>query len=192
MESRNTIVLMGGGLDSSYVAANLCTRFGNKRVMGLHFDYGQPSAIYEWKASSRIAEHLGINILQKSFLFPTTDNNYEVKCRNLLFILAALPSAMNNVFSQIALGIHKGSLYYDTSRRFAQDAQRLIDGYYGGSIQITTPLINLTKVEIWEIAQSERLPIELIYSCDEGKMPGCGNCPSCKDLMKLYAHKRNM
>jgi 7-cyano-7-deazaguanine synthase len=99
--------------------------------------------------------------------------------------LAAAPAALSEGFGQLALGIHKGSHYYDASLAFVSDAQRVFDGYFGGRIIVTAPLLDITKPEIWQIARAEGLPVDLTYSCLEGSDPPCGCCPSCKDREAL-------
>ncbi len=186
-EPLRTLILMGGGLDSSYLAANLVKSNPENQVIGIHFDYGQPASVFERKAVSRIGSHIGIEVLHGNFEFSTVTINHEIKGRNLLLIMAAIPFAIKKNCSQIALGIHKGNNYYDTTAHFLRDAQNLMDGYFGGAIQISAPLINLVKSEIYELAKND-IPFDLIYSCEIGSKPPCGECPSCRDrsLMDAY------
>ncbi len=186
MGASNIILLMGGGLDSSYAAFNLFNRGNN--IIGLHFDYGQVSAPFEKRAVLKISEYLGIKVLLESFDFPTIKYDYEIKGRNLLLILASAPVALKNNCYQIVIGVHKGSPYYDASKFFLQDAQKLMDGYFGGGLQINAPLINLTKPEIWKLAINEKFNIDITYSCQNGKETGCGKCPSCRDREVLNAY----
>ncbi len=67
-----------------------------------------------------------------------------------------------------------------------------MDGYFGGDLQVNAPLINLTKPEIWRLAISDGLPVDLIYSCQKGDDPPCGECPSCQDRRALYAYNEFM
>lgn len=188
MEPLRTLILMGGGLDSSYLAANLVRSTSKNQVFGIHFDYGQPASIFEREAVSRIGRHIGIEVLEGNFEFSTVKVNHEIKGRNILLIMAAIPFAIKKNCSQIALGIHKGcGGYYDTTEHFLRDARNLMDGYFGGDIQIVAPLINLVKSEIYELSKND-IPVDLIYSCEIGSNPPCGQCPSCRDrsLMDAY------
>lgn len=187
MEPCRTLILMGGGLDSSYLAANLLKSHQKKRVFGMHFDYGHLASRPERDAVLRIGKHLGIDVLYGHFDFPFTMIDYEVKGRNLLLIMAAIPFAIKHECSQIALGIHRGTQYYDTTEHFLKDAQNIMDGYFGGAIQISAPLINLVKSEILALSKNE-IPLDLIYSCEKGIIPQCGKCPSCKDRSLMDAH----
>ncbi len=54
------IVLLSGGLDSS---ANLALAVeSDTALLALHIDYGQRSAVQEWKAAQRIAEYYGVKV----------------------------------------------------------------------------------------------------------------------------------
>jgi len=182
------LVLMGGGLDSSYLAAYLAKSTPKCQILGIHFDYGHPSAVLEREAVSKIARHIDINVFHGNFEFPTLTANHEIKGRNILLIMAAIPFAIKENCSQIALGIHKGGNYYDTTEHFLRDAKNLIDGYFGGQIQIVAPLINLFKSEIYELSKNY-IPFNLIYSCEIGSNPPCGRCPSCRDRSLMDAYK---
>ncbi|MFZ2725061.1 MAG: 7-cyano-7-deazaguanine synthase [Methylococcaceae bacterium] len=179
----NTLILMGGGIDSSYLASILKR---TRKVIGIHFDYGHSASVYERKAVVKISKHLNIKIICESFKYPMSTFKYEIKGRNLLLIMAAIPFAIKYECSQIAIGIHKGSLYYDTSEHFLLDMQRILDGYFSGNIQLLAPLIDLTKIEILELSKNE-IPLNLTYSCETGKNP-CGQCPSCKTRNLINAH----
>lgn len=179
------IVLMGGGLDSSCLALLLSSKDGGRRVLGMHFDYGQPAFRMEARATRAIADYLCIPLTTSAMRLPIHEQDYELKGRNLLFLLAAAPTALSEGFGQLALGIHKGSRYYDASPAFFSDAQRVFDGYFGGRIVVTAPFLDITKPEIWEIARAEGLPIDRTYSCLEGCDPPCGYCPSCGDRQAL-------
>lgn len=179
------IVLMGGGIDSSYIAYDLSNK-RYKNVIGLHYDYGQVSMRYEKEAVLKIGQHIGIETIFKSFSFPMILDNYEFKGRNLVMILASASLAMENNCCQVSIGIHKGSPYYDASKLFLNDAQKVLDGYFGGAVQINAPLINLTKPEIWKLVTLEKkFPIDFTYSCQNGKQCGCDECPSCLDRKVL-------
>ena len=179
---------MGGGLDSSYIAMYLLKRRDPKDLLGIHFDYGHPGTKHEWTAVKALSKVLNIEAKHLKIKFPYAKNKYEILGRNSYFILSASTVAKNNEFDQIALGVHKGSHYYDCSQAFIKDMQRILNGYYKDAIQIITPLIRLQKNEIYEIAKFDGLPLEILYSCDEGKMPTCKKCLSCKDWIALNAY----
>lgn len=179
----STLILMGGGMDSSYLASILKK---TRKIIGIHFDYGHPASIYERKAVIEISKYLNIKIRCESFKYPIFTLKYEIKGRNLLLIMAAIPFAIKYECSQIAIGIHKGSHYYDTSLHFLLDMQRILDGYFSGNIQLIAPLIDLTKREILELSKNE-IPLNLTYSCETGNNP-CGQCPSCKTMSLINAH----
>lgn len=186
------LVLMGGGVDSSYVASLLKKSRPSRIVMGIHFDYGQPGSHLEIQAAQAICNHLQIVLHREILRIPMLITNYELKGRNLIFLLSGAVTASREGCGQIAIGIHKGSLYYDASPEFVEDTQRLLDGYFGGHILISAPLLDITKPEIWEVAISDGLPIEQTYSCLRGTNPPCGICPSCLERKILNESYRTV
>jgi 7-cyano-7-deazaguanine synthase len=188
MDSKRTLILMGGGLDSSYIAMYLLRKRDCKDLLGIHFDYGHPGAKHEWAAIKAISKFLGIDVKQEKIKFPFARNEHEILGRNSYLILSASIIAKNKKFDQIALGVHKGSHYYDCSKVFIKDMQGILNGYFQDTLQIVTPLIRLQKNEIFKLAQMDGLPLKLLYSCDEGRKPTCKSCLSCKDWIALNAY----
>jgi 7-cyano-7-deazaguanine synthase len=187
-----TVVLMGGGIDSSYVVSNLVIRKTSRKLAGIHFDYGQPAARMESVSAGCIAGRYGVAYTNATLNVPMATVGSELKGRNMLLVLAAASYARTEGFNQVAIGIHAGTDYYDASPRFLSDAQRVLDGYFGGRILLTAPLLNLTKAEIWLLALADGLPVESTYSCLTGTNPPCGTCPSCIERNTLNEHQGTM
>ena len=180
------MVLLGGGIDSSYIAFYLSHQ-KRKHVIGIHFDYGQASSSYEKKAIRDFSSATGIDTMFEKISFPMILDEYEYKFRNLLLLLASSPFSIERGCSRIFIGIHRDSPYYDASSLFLNDAQLLLDRYFGGSLQVSAPLIDLTKPEIWKLVKSFHgmFPLKYTYSCQNGIEFGCGYCPSCLDRKAL-------
>ena len=187
MLAGGTLVLMGGGLDSSCVALLSATRSAPSNIVGVHFDYGQPAANMERRAATAVSQHFGLVLRTEPIDVRFLCYGYEYKGRHAIFLLVAAALAIEEGCSRIALGIHKGSQYYDASSAFIADMQRILDGYFGTSLVVSTPLIDITKSEIWQVAKSIGLPVELTYSCLSGAEKPCGDCPSCIEREELYA-----
>jgi len=119
------LVLMGGGIDSSYLASLFASDKAYSAVAGVHFDYGQPGSHLERRAAQAVSDRLGIQLYKEALGMRMTRSGYEFKGRNLIFLFAAVPIALSVGFGQIAIGIHKDSPYYDASPGFLSDAQRL-------------------------------------------------------------------
>ena len=171
------LLLSSGGVDSTalldfYLQAK-------NEVECLHFQYGQTNALSEKDAFYKILDYYKVNG-QAINLEPTPNKfSYEVSCRNALFVIAA--ASISIPPARIAIGIHKGTRYYDCSDLFVHDCQRILDGYFAGTIRLETPFIDFNKKEIFEYCKNFNVPIELTYSCLRQNYPPCGQCPACLD-----------
>ena len=108
----------------------------------------------------------------------------EIRGRNAAFVTVAL-MASPGLAGVVALGIHAGSPYYDTTPRFRDHMSDLLSEYTNGQVQFDAPLSNIEKPGIVEFGKAHGLPFGLTYSCETGATPPCGKCPSCKDRKVL-------
>jgi len=206
-EDKKAVVLLSGGLDSStclykaiedgYVPYALC------------FDYGQRH-FKEVECSRRIAEKAGaifkkIKIDLRQIGGSALTDNIEVPMgREIEEIVSDIPPtyvpARNTIFLSIALSfaevidadaIYIGANmidnpgYPDTTPRYIETYQNLINvaikkTVKGGKIEIKTPLIRMTKKEIVQEAVRLKVPLELTWSCYQGKEEPCGQCDACR------------
>jgi len=178
MTTRRVIVLASGGIDST--ACLFYYRELGHDVEALFVDYGHP-------ANSAEYEH--IDALCKRYKFPlgllklsgaTIDSQWEIRGRNAFFIITAL-MARPTFTGLLSLGIHGGSPYYDCGQKFVQLMENLITDYTKGTVQLDLPLMEMDKSTIIQYSRLHKVPLELTYSCQTGKVPPCGNCPSCRD-----------
>ena len=176
--NRHTVILMSGGIDSASVAA--AYRHKGIQPSGVFVDYGQPSARSEWSAAQEIARHYGVAIRKVSLGFQLASQQDEFYGRNALLVLAAT-GVIETRPLQISLGIHALSEYYDTTPLFVRHMQRILNGYFGGSVTLSAPFIAETKAGVIEFAKKNHVPLELTYSCEVQDSPECGLCPSCLD-----------
>lgn len=177
-DSVTTIVLMSGGIDSASVVA--AYRHKGIEPSGMFVDYGQPSARSEWTAAQDMAEYYGVAIHKVSLGFRLASQQGEFYGRNALLVLAAA-GVMEARPLQVALGIHALSEYYDTTPLFFRHMQRILNGYFGGSVALSAPFLSESKAEVIEFAKKNHVPLELTYSCEVQNAPACGRCPSCRD-----------
>lgn len=178
MSRARVAVLLSGGIDS---AATLC--FYAKRrddVRAVFVDHAQRPRASEWKAaqSIAIARRVGIDRVRLGFSLPSARG--EFFGRNALLVLAAA-ATQAQLPMVIALGVHAGCPYYDTTQRFLKDMQSLLDGYGSGAVTIAAPFLDSTKEEIVRFARKHRVPLRLTYSCERKNAPPCGKCLSCLD-----------
>ena len=182
--NRRVLVLLSGGIDSTACAAfYLNQQFS---VRALFFDYGQASARREGDAVSDICSHYDIP-LEKIVCsgFSGWPGGY-IPGRNAFLLHGAL-MAFKYTRGIVATGIHSGTTYNDCTEQFVREVQSLFDLYTDGRVCVGAPFLNWSKRQVWDYCQSEKVPIELTYSCELGKVQPCGQCLSCKDLEALYA-----
>lgn len=181
MEDINSLVLMSGGIDSSS-AVEACLE-GGTPVAGMFFDYGQPASRSEWSAALHVSRHYDIKLSQVNLGFPLISHEGEFFGRNALLILAAASVTQIRPL-RIVIGIHALSEYYDTTPLFLRQMQRMLNGYFGGSVTLSAPFLADTKAEVVQFAKDRSVPLELTYSCETQDAPACGICPSCRDRIE--------
>jgi 7-cyano-7-deazaguanine synthase len=181
-KSNAVLVLFSGGIDSTALLEYYLSK--KYKVLALFFDYGQPSNKKENLVVQEICRHYEINLIEAKVGFSLKNNNGEFVGRNALFITAALSFLPSN-YSKIALGIHAGTSYYDCSQSFVEDYQRIIDGYFSGTVLLDVPFLQFTKEQIIDYCIQKSVPVPLTYSCELGHDGNCGRCLSCKDRRRF-------
>lgn len=178
------LLLISGGIDSTALIDFYLRK--NAKFTCLHFQYGQPSGKSEGIAVDRITKYYKVDVRIINLEPRTAQRGDEFLCRNGLFVLTS--ASLVKAPAQIAIGTHTGSRYYDCTPSFLTDCQRLLDGYFGGTVGVVAPFINLTKPDIIKYCNEREVPLQLTYSCVRQDEPPCGECASCKDRKKYYGH----
>lgn len=201
------VVLLSGGLDSAVTLA-IAQRDGCECV-ALSFDYGQRHRA-ELQAASRLANHfnlirhvvlpldlrtIGGSALTADIDVPKdrVDNPDEipityVPARNLVFLSIASGLAETCGAEAIYLGVNAidYSGYPDCRPDFINAFARCAAlatkvGVEGGSLEIRTPLIAMTKADIVRTGAELGVDFALTHSCYDPSSDGgaCGHCDSC-------------
>ena len=184
MSTGKSIVLMSGGIDSS--ASAVAVRKEGYETSGLFVDYGQPAARSEWRAVQDVANHLDLEVKKVELGFRLASQSGEFFGRNALLVLTAAGITESRPL-MIALGIHALSEYYDAQPLFLRQMQRIMDGYFAGSVVLTAPFLAYPKAEVIAFARDHGVPLDMTYSCEEQNAPPCLRCPSCEERVDVDA-----
>ena len=127
--------------------------------------------------------------------------NTYVPGRNTIFISVALSYAEAIDADFIGLGVNAldYSGYPDCRPDYIKKFQELADlankrGRENNPIKLWTPLLDLNKEEIIELAFDNDVPVEKTWSCYSGNSKPCGKCDSCRIRNVAYEkwlNKRN-
>ena len=206
LNNQSIVVLLSGGLDSSTVAA--VAKKSGAKIYGLSFDYGQKHK-KELEAAKKIAKNFsfedlkiikldlslwgGSSLTDPKQEIPTTGLNKNlipntyVPGRNTIFISVALSyaEAINAEFVGLGVNALDYSGYPDCRPDYIQQFQELANlsnkrGRENNPIKIWTPLIDLNKEEIIQLAFDNCLNIEDTWSCYSGGLEPCKKCDSCR------------
>ena len=206
LKNKLVVVLLSGGLDSSTVTG--IAKKSNARIFGLSFDYGQRHK-KELNSALIIAKHfeiqefkvvkLDLSLWGGSSLTDTQQNiptkgietnkipNTYVPGRNTIFISVALSYAEAVDADFIGLGVNAldYSGYPDCRPDYIKKFQELAylankRGRENNPIKLWTPLIDLNKEEIIQLAFDNNVPLGKTWSCYSGKAKPCGKCDSCR------------
>jgi len=178
MDKCEVLVLLSGGVDSA-----ACLHFYKelgRLPCALFVDYGQLAAEIEKKCAREIVSFYSVPIMISKWSGPTIKNSGLINGRNAFLLFAALMERPENI-NIISIGLHSGVDYPDCSQEFIKEIQSIIDIYDKAKVDISAPFINFTKYEIYSYCRKNNIPIELTYSCEEGKLPPCRKCLSCID-----------
>jgi 7-cyano-7-deazaguanine synthase len=180
--SRTAIVLVSGGLDSTACLHFL--RATGFSVIGLFVDFGQPASRVERATVQTLARELSFDVTCLEFRGFGCVGAGELHGRNLLLIAAAIFYAEKSS-CVVATGIHAGTGYYDCSEHFLAAVNHIVSSQSDGRVSLLAPFVTWSKRDVYDYAVVEKLPVSLTYSCENGCVPPCEGCASCRDRRAL-------
>lgn len=204
MTKKKAIVLFSGGLDST-----TCLAWGQNEGFTCHamsFDYGQKHNV-ELEAAKRLGKHFNVashNIVPLSpALFQTSSlvnpkrsipedahnpnvvPSTYVPARNTIFLSMALALAETLEASAIIIGVSAVdySNYPDCRPEYIKAFQAMANLATAEdfSVQILTPLIDLSKAQTIQLGHTLGVDYSQTISCYQANEKGeaCGKCDSC-------------
>ena len=210
---KRAIVLVSGGLDSATCLA--IAQAEGYACYALSFDYGQRS-VSELRAAERLAEAAGVAehrtlpidmgaiggsaLTDRAIAVPEEETEgipvTYVPARNTVFLSYALAWAEVVEADAIFIGVNAldYSGYPDCRPEYINAFQALMDlatkaGVEGDTIELRTPLIDLTKAEIIDVGLQLGVDYSATVSCYQADEQGraCGLCDSCRLRKKGFA-----
>lgn len=207
------VVIFSGGQDST--TCLLRSLKEDDETLALTFDYGQKNKV-EIESAENICNILGVKFvtIDVSELFHTIsstpyldksgvlggksnlDNSLPatwVPNRNMLFITIAYSYAIKIGYDKVVTGVNAVdySGYPDCRPEFIKSLRETLKkSVPPANVEIETPLLYLSKVEIWKMAHDLggfELVRQFTHTCYNGDHKtkndwgyGCGECDSCK------------
>jgi 7-cyano-7-deazaguanine synthase len=206
----SAVVILSGGQDSTTCLFWAKSRY--QEVVALSFDYGQKHRL-EIEQAKKICEKAGIehqilrlpllnelaasSLTREEIAVASGHDDRElpssfVAGRNLLFVSYAAIFAMGRSIKNIVLGVSETdySGYPDCRDEFIRSAEKTLRLAMEYDFVIETPLMWLTKADVWELADQLGV-IDLIrletVTCYKGIVgDGCGECIACELRTKGY------
>jgi 7-cyano-7-deazaguanine synthase len=175
-------VLLSGGVDSAVVLHMVVERYGKDNLLAVSFDYGQPHR-KELECAQRLSDRYGVkwkcislrdvfSVSPSGLLDPSADlkkfSNAVVKNRNFIFLAAA------SGFSEtIFIGSNKDDYADFVDCR----PETLATLGFALEVKIKSPLSQLKKTDVVDLATKFGLPVDELLTCYKGV--NCGECASC-------------
>jgi len=209
---QKAVVLLSGGLDSTVALAWAVREYDVERA--IFVGYAHKAFKMEATVVTGIAWHFKVEVTNvrlpfytqvcQSFAALNKDRTARgskedrgsfdelhrvwVPNRNMVFVSigAAFAEALGCEIVVAGLNAEEAEQFPDNSTEFVKRINRALELSTLSSIRLVCPLIELKKAEILRMGVELDAPLELIYSCYEGKEMMCGECTSCvrlKDAM---------
>ena len=212
---KKAIVLFSGGIDSA--TSLLIAKSQNFECTALTLNYSQRHS-YEITASKNFLrdykdiKHIVFDIdLSKIGGSALTDSDIEVPhaptegipityvpARNTIFLSIASSFAERYEIDDIFLGVNEidYSGYPDCRPDYIKKFQELANlankrGRDNKPIKLWTPLLDLNKEEIIQLALDNNVPLDKTWSCYSGDSQPCGKCDSCRIRNAAYKKWQN-
>lgn len=186
------MLLLSGGIESATLVHLLAAR---QPVFPLFVDYGQRAAEREREAARAQCRSLDIPLkeLEMASVGHAFREDQEHKLhvpiphRNLVILGVAISYAAHRHARSVALALNEEdtTAYPSASTGFLLHLRQLTHDL--DELEITTPLISLTKSEIITRGLELGVDYRQSYSCLLGYERQCGGCPQCEKRRAAFA-----
>ena len=212
---RDAVCLLSGGMDSTYAAYWAMHNPKLQPRFTVFYHYGQKGAGFEWQASKKVADELGVDALyydvsglsrwlqgtimggQDLPVDPHAEDHQGrpasfIPGRNLVHLSLLGSLLYTTTLTDIVGGWNAVDVDYpDCTPEFLTAAAATIALALGSmeTIRIHAPGIAHTKTEIVKLGNDMGVPWELTRSCYDDSYRACGHCDSC--LVRARAFYEN-
>jgi 7-cyano-7-deazaguanine synthase len=205
---QKVVVIFSGGMDS-FTVLNQVARQG-KEIFALSFNYGQRHSKeldYARKACeqlgikhkivdiSAINELIGGSALTSDIAVP--EGHYAaanmqqtvVPNRNMILLSLAVGYAVSVGATQAYYGAHSGdhTIYPDCRPEFVARMNDVCAIANYESVEIVTPFLFDSKIEILKAGLDMGLDYGLTWTCYNGRELACGKCGACQERLEAFA-----
>jgi 7-cyano-7-deazaguanine synthase len=213
MKIEKSIIILSGGLDSSILMYEMIDKPNIEVVAAICFDYGQRHK-KEIECAKYLCDvnDIPLKVIDLGFFkdltqggSALTDNSIDVPTaaeslgdsqalsyvpnRNMMMLSIAVSYAESvgaeNVFYG-AGGDDEHSGYWDCTKEFLENINKVISLNRKNKIQICAPYVNLSKKEIVKRGMGLKVPFENTWTCYNGRDKSCGKCITCSNRIKSF------
>lgn len=183
MNPQRTIIhLLSGGLDSVTMLYDLKAQ--GHSIHCLLFNYGQR---HKQELQWAITHARRCDVLWTTVDLPElgglNEQSWIVPNRNAVFLSAAVNIACKDGADTVTIGCNaEDAEYFPDCRKAFLDAMNTAVRTAGYNVEICAPYLD--KPKAWIVGTAKRLGVKLneIWTCYQGGVEPCGQCPACKKL----------
>lgn len=207
-KQEKVVVIYSGGMDS-YTVLNKAINSGYA-PFALSFNYGQrhlkeldyaSQACQQLSVPHKVVDISAINqLLAGSSLTDDIDipeGHYQeasmkstvVPNRNMILLSLAVGYAVSIEATKVFYGAHAGdhAIYPDCRPEFVEKMKAVCQIANYEAVDIVTPYINDSKIDILSDGLAMGLDYNLTWTCYNGREKACGQCGACQERLEAFA-----
>lgn len=191
-----SVLLLSGGLDSTILLADLCSRW--VRPLCLTVFYGQrhskeigaakvvanffrcPHRIIDISGAFPPCPLTGVGEVPSGLPFDDPEQSATVvPGRNAVLISVAAAHAVGREVPEVFIGCHASdeAVYHDCRLPFISSIGEAM--LHAGGVAVRAPFVSMTRREVVALGRELSAPFQMTWSCYMGGDTPCGMCGAC-------------